>query len=168
LAFARRAALTFSTSTQVLTYAGEAHYRVNGTARLMRGFGRTWSASVGYNRNTEFRVGFREPLLNDTVNAGISGLAAWRLKWSAGAGYTTGTIGFGSSHFTSYSGSAQIDLALTRTLALFGQYRYYHFDVPAGSSVWDLATRISRGSALAGLSVRVPLINDVGSPKGSK
>lgn len=165
LSFARRTALSFSTSTAATRYFGETHYRLNGSARLTRGFRRSWSTGIGYNRTTEFRIGFRAPLLTDSVNAGIAGLATRRIKWSAGAGYTHGTIGFAANAFSAYSGTARADLALTRMLALFGQYAYYHYEVPPGSSALDLVPRFSRQVATAGLTVWVPLIKDVRAPK---
>lgn len=165
LSFARRTALSFSTTTDATRYLGETHYRLNGSARLTRGLSRTWSTWVGYNRDTEFRIGFRAPLLTDSVNTGVSGLLAWRVKWSAGAGYTRGVIGFGSDRFSTYSGTSRLDFALTRALALFGQYAYYHYEVPAGSSALDLVPRFSRQTATVGLSVSLPLVNDVRAPK---
>ncbi|MGZ8797050.1 MAG: hypothetical protein ACXW2F_06870 [Thermoanaerobaculia bacterium] len=165
LSFARRTALSFSTSTQAIRYNGGTHYRLNGSARLTRGFRRSWSTWIGYDRNTEFRIGFRAPLLTDSVNAGIAGLATRRIKWSAGAGYTHGTIGFDANAFSAYGGTVRADLALTRMLALFGQYAYYHYEVPPGSSVLDLVPRFSRQVATVGLTVWVPLIKDVRAPE---
>jgi hypothetical protein len=165
LSFARRTALSFSTSTAATRYLGETHYRLNGLVRLTRGFSRTWSTWVGYDRNTEFRIGFRAPLLTDSVNAGLAGLVMWRVKWSMGAGYTRGTVGFGSNDFSVYSGTSRFDLAITRMLALFGQYAYYHYEVPPGSSALNLVPRFSRQVATVGLTVWVPLINDVRAPK---
>jgi hypothetical protein len=165
LSFARRTALTFSTSTSAIRYVGDTHYRLNGTARLTRGFSRSWSSFVGYDRATEFRIGFRAPLLTDSASAGLSGQLATRVQWSGGSGYTRGNIGFDSSHFSSYSASSRLDFALTRALALYGQYAYYHYEVPPGSSVLDFVPRFSRQVATVGLSVWVPLVNDVRPPK---
>jgi hypothetical protein len=165
LSFARRTALSFSTSTAATRYLGETHYRLNGSARLTRGFRRSWSTWIGYDRNLAFRIGFRAPLLTDSVSAGIAGLATRRIKWSAGAGYTRGTVGFGSNDFSTYSGTSRFDLALTRMLGLFGQYAYYHYEVPPGSSALDLVPRFSRQVATVGLTVWVPLIKDVRAPK---
>ena len=165
LSFARRTALSFSTSTSAIRYVGDTHYRLNGSARLSRGFERTWSTWVGYNRDTEFSVGFRAPLLTDSVDAGLAGQISWRARWSTGVGYTNGTIGFGSDRFHTYSATSRLDLALTRTLAVFGQYGHYHYEVPPGSSTLNLVPRFSRRTAVIGLSVSLPLVHDVRAPK---
>src|SRR5207249_1344264 len=92
------------------------------------------------------------------------GLLAWRVRWSAGTGYTSGLIGFGSDSFTSYSATSRVDFALTRQLSLYGQYAYFHYEVPPGASALDLVPRFSRQSGSVGLSLSLPLIN-VTAPK---
>jgi hypothetical protein len=166
--FARRTSLAFSTATSAVRYQNETHYRLNGNAVLTRGFRRSWSTWLGYTRDTEFRIGFRAPLLTDSVNTGFGGLLSRSVKWSNAGGYTRGTVGFGSSPFTSYSVTSRLDFALTRKLALYGQYAFYHYDVPPGSSTLDIVQRFSRHAVTAGLSVWVPLINDVKPPKEPK
>jgi hypothetical protein len=165
LSFARRTALSFTTSTSMMRYLGDTHYRLNGSAQLTRGFRRSWSASVGYNRDTDFRIGFREPLLIDSVNAGVGGQLALRARWSAGGGYTRGTVGFGSDTFAGYTGSSRLNFALTRSLAAFAQYAYYHYDMPAGASQLDLVSSFSRQTGTVGLTLSLRLINDVRAPK---
>jgi hypothetical protein len=165
LSFARRTALTFSTSTSAIRYVGETHYRLNANAVLTRGFRRSWSAWLGYNRDTEFRIGFREPLLSDSFNTGFGGLFSRKVQWSNAAGYTRGSVGFGGSAFTTYSVTSRLDLAVTRTAGLFTQYAFYHYDVPPGASTLDTVPRFMRHALTAGLTVWLPLINDVRAPK---
>ena len=165
LSFARRTAFSFTTSTAATRYIGETHYRLNGSARLTRGFARTWSSWVGYNRDTEFRIGFIAPLLSDSIDAGLAGQLSWRARWSTGVGYTNGTIGFGSDRFHTYTATSRLDFALNRTLAVFGQYGHYQYEVPPGSSTLDLVPHFSRHTAMIGLSAYLPLIRDVRAPK---
>jgi hypothetical protein len=165
LSFARRTALSFTTSTSATRYLGETHYRLNGSARLSRGFGRTWSSWVGYNRDTEFRIGFSAPLLSDSIDAGLAGQFSWRARWSTGVGYTNGTIGFGSDRFHTYSATSRLDFALNRMLAVFGQYGHYDYEVPPGSSTLNLVPRFSRQTVVIGLSAYLPLVRDVRAPK---
>jgi hypothetical protein len=165
LSFTRRTALSFATSTAATRYLGETHYRVNGSARLTRGFERTWSSWVGYNRSTEFRIGFLAPLLSDSIDAGLAGQISWRVRLSTGVGYTRGTIGFGSADFHTYSATSRLDVALNRTLAVFGQYGHYHYEVPPGSSTLNLVPRFSRRTVVIGLSAFLPLVHDVRAPK---
>jgi hypothetical protein len=123
---------------------------------------------VGYTRDTDFTLGFAAPLLNDSVSAGVGGQLALRVKWSAGGGYSRGTVGFGSDTFAGYTGSSRLDVALTRTLAAYCQYAYYHYDTPAGSSALNLASSFSRQVGSVGLSLSLRLVNDIRPPKSPK
>jgi hypothetical protein len=168
LTFARRTAFTFTTSTAATRYLGDTHYRLNGSARLTRGFGRSWSANVSYYRNTDFVIGFPAPLLDDAVDAGVGGQLALRVKWSAGGGYSHGTVGSGSDTFAGYTGTSRLDIALTRSLAAYAQYAYYHYDMPAGSNVLNLASAFSRQVGSVGLNLTLRLVNDNRPPKSPK
>ena len=165
LTFDRRTSLTFATSTGAVRYYGDTHYRVNGMARLSRGIGRTWSTWLGYRRDTEYRSGFREPLLTDSFNTGIGGQMSWRVRWQALGAYSRGTVGFGSEGFTNYLGTSRLSVALTKTLAFYGQYAYFHYDIPPGSSTLYLLPRFSRQAIAVGLSVALPIVNDIRPPK---
>ena len=160
LSFSRQSSLTFGTSTSAVHYLSETHYRLNGAARLSRGFGRSWSAAVGYARDTQFRIGFRQPLLTDSGDAGLAGQLSLRAKVSAGVVYTRGAVGFEGSTFSTYSASSRLDFALRRSLGLYGQYGYYRYTLPPGASDIPFLLSLARQSVSAGLSVWVPIINE--------
>ena len=164
LSFARRTALSFSTSTSATRFNQETHYRLNGTAMLTRGLGRTWSTWLGYVRATDFAAGFRAPLLSDSVSVGLGGQLASRLKWSSSAGLTRSAIGFStpSDVFTTYMGTSKLDLAMTRLLAVYGQYTYYRYQVPNGSTALQLSPTFARQAVTFGFSMWVPIINAKG------
>lgn len=169
LAFARRTALSFGSSTSALRIDDETHYRVNGSAVLSRGFRRTWSTSLGYARDTSFIAGFRAPVLSDSVNAAVGGLLSRRVRWKTGVGYSRGTVGFGTANtFSTYSGATRLELALTRRLGVYGQYAYYRYRVPAGSTAAELVPRFARQAATAGLTLWVPIVNEVRTPRDTR
>jgi hypothetical protein len=164
LSFARRTALSFSTSTGATRFNGDTHYRLNGNASLTRGFGRTWSAWLGYVRSTDFLAGFRVPLFSDAANLGFGGQLASRLKWSSSGALVRSTVGFSSPSdvFLTYTATSKLDLAMTRSLGLYTQYAYYWYQVPNGSSALPLLPTFGRQSLTAGFSVWVPIINAKG------
>src|SRR5262249_43220181 len=135
------------------------------SARLSRGFYRTWSTWVGYNRATEYRVGFREPLLSDSADAGIGGQFLLRVRGFAGGNYTHAGIGFSSNDFNVYSGTSRLDFAPTPTLSVYGQYAYNHYAIPPGSSSIALVPWFSRQVGTVGLSLSLALVNDIKAPK---
>jgi hypothetical protein len=166
LSFSRRTTLAFTTSTEALRYGNQTNYRVDGSATLTRGFARTWSASLSYLRATDFRPGFYQPLLSDSVNAEIGGLVARHVQWVSGVGASYGTVGFTGSHiFSTYTATSSIDVAIRRSLGVFGQYGFYAYHMPAGSAAFELAPRLSQHSVTVGLSVWAPIIRNLKVPR---
>jgi hypothetical protein len=161
LQFGRQTALSFSTSTSAFHYAGDTHYRLNGSVTLSRGFTRTWNASVGYIRSSAFQPGFVQPILDDSVMVGLHGLLAPKVQWSTAAGYSRGAVGFGGSAYTSYSAGSRLTFGMTRRLGLYGQYGYYRYDMPPGASVFPLQPMFSRHGINIGFTLWTPLIDQV-------
>jgi hypothetical protein len=161
VSFARRTTLAFGTQTGAIRFGNQTHYRLDGHAMLTRAFARTWGATLGYNRQTQFVPGFGQPLLSDSANAGLSGLIAPRIQSFANVGLSRGSVGYlGGSDFTAYTGTAGASIALTRQLGFFGQYTYYSYSVPAGSTALQLIPQFSRQSISVGLKMWVPIINE--------
>ncbi len=154
----RRASLGFTMSTSLVQFGGDTHFRLNGSVEFSQGFTRTWGASAGYIRSTEFQPGFLEPIFQDSIMASVHGQLAPRLQSSTAVGYSRGEIGFGSSTYTTYSAGSRLTFAMTRRLGLYGQYGYYQYRVPPGSSVLPLWPRFSRHALSAGLTVWTSLI----------
>ena len=162
LKFARRTALRFQTSTAAVKWNDSTHYRIHGTASLSRGFGRSGSASLTYTRSTDFNAGFREPLLNDQVSAGVSSQLSRRINWSAQTAYIRGGIGFDStaSHYSAYNAGTGFNMAVTRRMSIYTDYSFYRYDVPGGSTVFTSLSQFSRQGVSAGLSLWAPLISE--------
>ena len=167
LEFNRQTALAFGFSTSAVRWEDDTHYRVNGSATLTRAIGRTGSGLLQYRRATEYTGGFREPLLTDTFSGGFSDQIGRDTSWSANVGYVRGEIGFNSTtsrRFDIYDVGARVTRALTRHLAVFGDYTYYRYAVPPGATVFAFLPKFSRQSFSAGLTVWTPLVNDTRPP----
>jgi hypothetical protein len=161
LTFSRRTALSFGTSTSAVRWEGDTHYRVNANASLTNGFGRSGSASLNYQRATEFDPAFRDPVLTDMVSAGVGNQLGRRASWSAQAGYVRGNIGFESDGgaYKSVNAGGGVNIAITRHIGLFTDYFIYRYEVPAGSTVFTSLSRFSRQSVSVGLTLWAPLIS---------
>jgi hypothetical protein len=142
---------------------------LNGNATLSRSIGRTWGASVGYSRGTGYTVGFPEPMMTDSANAGIGGPLTRRLQFSAGAGASRGHNLFSESGGTlvSYSASTRLSYAVFTHLGLYGQASYYRFSIPADFTNFGFTPDLDRRSVSVGLSTWVPLIKQRRGPRDS-
>ena len=138
------------------------HIRAIGSATLVHQMGRTWNARAQYRREAGYLEGFAQPVFSDSANAAVGGLITRRLDFSLNANYITGTSAtrVDSGRFDSYSASARLRRALHRSLAVYVEYLFYHYnlhevtDRPLG-----LPQEFSRNGARVGLSLWLPLID---------
>ena len=169
ISFARRTALSFGTSTMAAKIGDRTHFRVNGDVILTRGFRRSWSAQGGYMRDVGFMAGFLQPVLSDSVAAGVGGLLHPRLHWSSGVAYSRGTVGFDSDDtFRTYTGTTRLEVGIARPFGVYGQYTYYYYNVPPGSGSAQIVPQFARQAASVGLMVWLPIISDMRSPRDTR
>jgi len=133
---------------------------VTGGATLSRSIGRDWGVSIGYARGTSYVVGFAEPLMNDSANAGIGGPLGDRMQFSAGAGASRGQALFSENRnpIVSYSASTRLSYGLFKYLGLYAQASYYRYSVPIDYLTIGFVPDLDRRSASVGLSSWFPLI----------
>ena len=166
----RRTSLAFGWSTGAVRWNDDTMIRLNGTATLTRGFGRSGSAALRYSRTTNFDAGFREPILSDTVSAGVNDQLGRRVTWSTQVSYSHNGIGFSSSsqNYDAYNAGGGITVALTRRIGLYTDYSFYSYEMPAGATVFTSLPEFSRQSVTAGLTLWAPLIADKRSSRDSR
>lgn len=167
--FARRTSLAFGTSTAAIREEGTTRFRLNGQVTLSRAFARTWNASAGYVRASDFRSGFAAPLLYDSVRGDMSGRLARRVAVSGIADYSTGTIGFSrAARFHAARTVARLDVAVTTTVGVYAEYGYYRSRMAEGGLRSDLPERFARQRIATGVSVWVPLVTEKRVPRDSR
>jgi opacity protein-like surface antigen len=163
LSFSRQTSLSFSSGAGAIDDGAAIRYTVIGSANLIHQMGRTWNLSVAYNRNVGFVQAFDAPFFGDAVNGGLTGLITRRVSFKSGFGYSVGDFGKSgsqSSTFETMTGSAGLNTALTRNLAIGVEYVYYRYSfsetelLPVG-----FRPETARHSIRAGLNVWAPLFN---------
>ena len=165
LSFARRTALSFTTSTPRPTAPRRDALPPERLGAAHRGFERTWAPESATTATREFRIGFSAPLLSDSIDAGLAGQFSWRARLSTVVGYTNGRSDSARIDSIRIRATSRLDFALNRMLALFGQYGHYHYEVPPGSSTLDFVPQFSRQTVVIGLSAYLPLVREVRAPK---
>ena len=128
LSLSRRTLISFSTGTAAYRQGVNAKLRYNatGTARLSHEMGRTWNASLAYNRGLSFVETWQEPVFADSLMAGMAGGLGRRtqLQFAARALRGGGSSGrYGDAE--SVSGSGGLTVALSRHVNTGLTYVYY-------------------------------------------
>lgn len=167
LSLARRTSLAFGAGTSAVRERGGARrYRLNGDITLSRAFKRTWGTGVGVHRETQFLAGFFQPVLSDRASAFVSGLLSRRVEWLASVGGGRGQFGFdASTTFLNAGFVTRTNVAVTRHVALYGQYSFYHYEISTDVPSIGLRPQLDRQAIAVGISVWVPIINQVRAPR---
>jgi hypothetical protein len=142
---------------------------LNGSADVARGFARTWSTSLAYTRSTEFVAGFIGPLFWDSLTGSIDGLLTMRVQLSARLSAAHGEASSGlRGTVVEYTGSSRLTIGLTRRIGAYGQYTYYHHEVPPGLTAIELLSWVARQRVSAGISLWLPLAAETRAPRDSR
>lgn len=128
-----RTMLTASSGTTAVTGHGQTDYRIVGDASLLREIGRTWHGGIVYSRRVGFVDTFEAPVLYDAATAQVGGLITRRLEFTASAAAVRGEVGLATSRtYSSYIGTAGLNQALSRNIALGVSYFYAQYRFGSG------------------------------------
>lgn len=137
-----------------------AHYSTVGDASFSYGMTRTWNAVASYRRGVMFLAGLTEPTFIDGVTAMTSGFLNRRTALSFSGAYSKGDLGFAQapSPLTTYSGSARLQVGLTRVWAVFGEYLLYFYNFsPDVQLLPGVPHSLRRNGVRAGLTLWIPV-----------
>lgn len=167
LSITRRTLLSFYTQTSVLREAGgPRRFRLNGGLTLSRDFRRTWNAAVLANRDTELHPGFVAPLFSDGLAFSVGGMPTGRTEFMASVSARRGHLGFdGTDKMNTQTATARLSGGITTKLGLYGQYTYYRYDVPGGSTVVEMLPRLARQQVSLGVTMWLPIYTHVRAPR---
>jgi hypothetical protein len=174
MSFSRRTTFGFSTGSAIYrSYNGpqgvpngdpalyRTHYLVTGTAYLNRQIGRTWNARLDYRRGLQMVEGFPQPFLSDSVMGTLGGYWGHRLRFGATGQYSNGDVGERSvsgRSFTTYLGSANLELAVSRLVALTVDGLFYHYVFDQSIELPDgIGRGLDRRTIRCGVTIWLPL-----------
>jgi hypothetical protein len=167
LSVSRRTGLSFSTETAAVKrpLTGR-RYRLNGHANLTTHFGRTWRASAGVSRNTEFLPGFFEPLFTDAVTGMVRGMFSKRAEWMTTVSAGKGTFGFDTDgRYATGHTLSRLNLAITRRVGLFVEHSIYYHKLPPTPTAFVMPGQLSRQAFAVGFNTWIPILNKVRAPR---
>jgi hypothetical protein len=167
---ARRTTFNFNTTSNIFlvdevsadgSFDPRLQFFAGGMAGLAHRWGRSWEARAHYNRSASFVDGFREPVQSNTALASVVGVPVRRLDFAANVTYAFGAVGFSGddNDFDTTTASAQLRWALTRNVAVFGQYFYYTYRFDSGVVLpGSLSRDFERRGWSVGVTAWLPLL----------
>lgn len=164
ISLSRRTRLSLGTGSAALTDGRLTRYEITGGARLTRDIGRTGQAVVGYTRNVGFYESLRAPFIYDSVDAALGGMFGRRLSYRSFAGVLFGELAASDGvtsrdRFDTWHAGSNLSFALTRNLAIAGDYVFYRawFEAPL-FILQDTTPMVHRHSVRVSLRAWVPLL----------
>jgi len=162
LSFSRRTTVAFGTGTSAVrrSTGRSTRYHAAGHVSLNQDLGRTWSASVAYNRGLVFLDSVLEPVFSDSATMSFGGLISSRLQVSSSAMASKGSNADNSrgSRGTAYFGSVGTSFALNRFMNAGVSYLYYNHQLGEALLLAPGFPRnVSRRSVQASLSFWAPV-----------
>ena len=158
----RRTTIGFTSGTSGVEQAGQpTGYTMTGNARLNRDIGRTGHATMAFTRGVGFVDGFPQPLVSDSIATSLGGSINRRLEVTLSSGLSRGQFGLaaGAAQNDTYRGSARLRLGISRTVALSGEYFYYHYRFSDGAVLpAGVPSALDRQGFRLGLDFWLPVI----------
>jgi hypothetical protein len=147
---------TQSQSAQGVRYS----LQLTGNAFLRQNLGRSWTATLAYQRGWSAIVGFANPFFMDGVTANIGGAVSRRVTAGVSASYVNGSVGvLGGANNRALNSNAIMRFRPTPWLVTYMQYVYFSLVMPDNLPLPEnFPSNLRRHSARAGLSIQVPLL----------
>ena len=117
--------------------------------------------------------GFTEPLFSDNLGVTLSGLMTRRTELALTAAGGRGHFGIDPAgldgdRFTIANTTAQLTVAVSRHLGIFGQYSFNYFQMPPAASTVAPIDRLGRQAVIVGLNAWVPVYMQERGPRDSR
>jgi hypothetical protein len=123
-------------------------HRIEGQSWVSVDLSRSWAVSASFRRGMDYIATLSEPIVNTGVSLGVDGSLGQRLQLGINASYGDGGSALTDTRqddkLGTYTGSARLGFALTRSISAYGQYLYYHYNLrdqarlaPSLPSVFD-------------------------------
>jgi hypothetical protein len=127
-----------------------------GSAALSQDLSRSWNLGASYRRG----AGSIDGLQSDTAALDLHGLLSRRADLTISGGYSRTDLGLalGQSRYNTTFASSRLQFALTRALAIYGQYVVYDYDVGSGIPLAGPVTlQRQRRGVRGGLTLWMPI-----------
>ena len=168
LSFSRRTTLSFSSGTAATddpSTSDGLRYHAVGSASLTHEIGRTWSASLSYNRSVRFTEMWVQPVFSDAVLARVAGSLNRRVGLQLRGGASTGRVSANDQNgFDTYFFDAGLNFALARFAAFGSSYRYHFHEFADHFEIAGIESLMKRHSAHVYVSLWIPIFERARRP----
>jgi hypothetical protein len=170
ISITRRTKLTLGSGTTAISDGRSKRYDITGNANLTYEVGRSWGASLIYDRRAGFIETLAAPSFYDDVSGTFGGLFTRRLSMQLQGGAARGTVGVTTpNNYWIYRGALGVGFALSRALSLQFDYLNYRYRFDDGQFL-PLTTnpRATRQTAQVTLQLWAPIFQRSRKPNATR
>jgi hypothetical protein len=160
LSLTRRTNLMFTSGSSILSSDHGRQYVLTGSAALNHTIGRTWNATLTFDRGLEFPDALPQAVVADRVSVGIGGLWGRRLNLRARA---TGGIGStaveSDGEYRTFGTEVRAGLLVGRRWQWFVEHFYFQHEASGAALGAGLPAATSRQGVRTGLDVQLAFLD---------
>jgi opacity protein-like surface antigen len=162
---------TYVTTQDPITRAAIDYWTPAGHGMVRVDLGRSWAVGVDYRRAVSVLPGLTlQSFATDAASVRANGRFGRRFEAMLSGAFSNGHAGYGDNpaRYESYSGNAQLHIALSRCCAATINYDYYYYNLDQVATVpTGIPNQYDRNTVRVGLSLWVPLFGTFAGERGT-
>ena len=160
LSITRRTSLMFTSGSSIVGSDGGRQYVLTGSAALNHMIGRTWNATLMFDRGLDFPDALPQPVVADKVSIGIGGLWGRRVNLRMRATGGFGSTGFESDgEYRTFGTEVRAGLIVNGHWQWFAEGFYFHHEASGAALTAGLPAATSRSGVRTGLDVQLAFLD---------
>ena len=160
LSLTRRTNLTFQTGSSIVSSDAGRQYVLTGSASLNHMIGRTWNATLTYDRGLDFPDALPQPVVADRVSIGLGGFWGRRFSVRARATGGIGNTGLESDgDYRTFGTELRAGLILRRRWRWFAEHFYFQHEADGAALAAGLPAATYRRGIRTGLDVQLAFLD---------
>lgn len=166
LSFSRRSTVAFSTGAAAATTELATDYMVTGAASLQHALGRTWNASVTFDRRLSVMEGIPQPVAANTLNTALGGMFGRHMGVRVRTSSILGRIGLSAragagvpANTTAFTTESRVFVIFWRRWQWYAEHYYYQHALSNPEILAQtVAPRLTRGGLRTGIDLQVTVL----------
>jgi hypothetical protein len=160
LSLTRRVSVMFTSGSSIVSSDRGRQYVLTGSAALNRMIGRTWNATLRFDRGLDFPDVLPQPVIADSVSVGIGGLWGRRVNLRMRATGGIGSTGFESDgEYRTFGTEVRAGLLVGRRWQWFAEHFFFQHEASGAALAAGLPSATSRQGVRTGLDVQLAFLD---------
>jgi hypothetical protein len=160
LSLTRRMSLMFTSGSSIVATDSGRQYVLTGSAALNHEIGRTWNATLTFDRGLDFPDALPQPVIADSVSIGVGGFWGRRFNLRMRATGGIGSTAFEQAgEYRTFGTEVRAGLMVGRRWQWFAEHFYFQHEASGAALAAGLPAATSRSGIRTGLDVQLAFLD---------